>query len=846
MKKIISALAVLLCFCTLASVAPAYAAINLGDVMVGDGESAYALNEDAVTVETPSAYSYKGYKTYTSADSTLMWTLPNMTEGGTTCTAVQGMNVGTTYCYVAKRNSNDTYGDVLRINMDTGAKTEMTYYASLTATTSSANNTLKHGNELSVVTVDGVNYLFSATCETVTAMTRYKIDGTALRFMGYFDMVTTSGTSVTISAMRHYKTSGGYIYFLVKRANYFYTCKIPQDATGGPASNPTKVTLYKIFTIDTRNAVFALSNSSIGTIETMDDWTNQGFGYNKSEKVLYVPIWDGITGNRNVIITYNLKDIIDAKMESTSNSEDFVHPTVTSFLLSDTSVTDFEIESCNFRTGQGTDGDLRLYYNINCNNMNKEAVYACNYKSGTGDFTPITESSGVVWTTKYYGNGGTGSVTATKHIKGIVAPLRAHAFTRTGYTFAGWYLYRQSDGKWLYFTASGGAAWYSKGSQPAGAKLALYEDKRKVSQLTAVNGDTIICYAQWTPSSTGTKSYYIQYDANGGTGTAMADTKVVYGTSTATTKSTFTRSGYTFVGWTAHRRSADQWAYKVISDLSDVWLDTGADTTSHLLKTYANGCSVAGSSSVDTDIVTFYAAWARVANGVYPSTLKKGTAFTIGGTVESDGGLYKVTASIKNSAGTVVSTASASPYSHSYNLSGLSSSFDFSALAVDTYTYTVQIQTADGSKPATHTLLTQSFTVIAPGLELKDDVAASGVYELSEKYISGFGVGMKSPQFKELFKYDVRVFDLNGNEVTDTGCIGTGYTVSCEDDSCVAILQADLNGDAMVSSVDYISLQSALKDKLELGEAPALAADVNGDGTTSAADCISMKTLLQE
>jgi len=852
MKRLISALAVLLCFCTLVSLTPAYAANSLGDVMIGDGEDSfdygnittYALNGEAVNTEQPSSYSYNGYKTYTSADSTLMWTIPNMYEGGTTCTAVQGMNVGTTYCYVAKRNSDDSYGDILRINMNTGAKTEMTYYSSLTATSSSGNNTLMHGNELSVVTVNDVNYMFAATCETKTAMTRYKIDGTALRFMGYFDMVTTSGSSVTISAMRHFKTSGGYIYFLVKRANYFYTCKIPQDATGGPASNPTKVTLYRIFTIDTRNAVFATSNSAAGTIATMDDWTNQGFGYNKSEKVLYVPIWDGITGNRNVIITYNLKDIIDAKMETTADSGDFVHPTVTSFLLSDTSVTSFEIESCNFRTGQGTDGDLRLYYNINCNNMNKEAVYASSYKSGTGDFTPLTQSSGVVWTTKYNANGGTGSITATQHIKGIVAPLRANAFTRSGYSFAGWYLHRKSDDKWLYFTTSGSASWYKKGTQPAGAKLALYEDQRKVSQLTAVNGDTVTCYAQWTPNSTGTKSFYIQYDANGGTGTAIADTKVVYGTTTATATNTFTRSGYVFTGWIAHRRSYDQWAYKVPSTLSDVWLDTGADDSAHFLKTYANGCTVAGTSSVDRDIITFYAAWARVTNGVYPTTLKKGTAFKIGGTIESDGGLYKVTAGIKNSAGTVVASASASPYASTYNLANLSASFDFSTLPVDTYTYTVQIETVNGSASTKHTLLTQAFNVIAPGLELKDDVAASGVYELNEKFIKGFGVGMQFSQFKNLFKYDVKVYDNNGNEVTDTGCIGTGYTVSCEGDSCFAILAADINGDATVSSVDYISLQSSLKDKQELSEAFSLAADLNGDGVATTADCISMKSLL--
>lgn len=852
MKKLTSLMAILLTLCTLVSSVPVFAAVK-GDDMIGDGEydydfgglNTYAINQEAVNVETPSSYSYNGYKTYTSADSTLMWTLPNTTEGGTSCTAVQGMNVGTTYCYVAKRNSNDTYADIWRINMDTGAKTEMSYYSSLTATSTSSNNTLYHANELNVVTIGGVNYMFAATCVAGPAMSRYKIDGTALRFTGFFKMVTTSGSSVTISAMRHVKTSGGYLYFLIKRANYFYTCRIPENATGGSASNPTEVTIYRIFTIDTRNAVFATSNSAAGTISTMDDWTNQGFGYNKSEKVLYVPIWDGLTGNRNVVITYNLKDIIDSKMESSADSGDFVHPTVTSFMFTDTSVTSFEIESCNFRTGQGTDGDLRLYYNINCNNMNKEAVYACNYKSGSGNFTPITQSSGVVWTTKYNANGGDGSITATKHIKGIVAPLRANEFTRTGYTFAGWYLHRKSDNKWLYFKADGGASWYVKGTQPAGAKLALYENKRSVSQLTAVNGDTITCYAQWTPNSTGTKSFYIQYDANGGTGNAIADTKVVYGTTTTTAKNTFTREGYVFTGWIAHRRSADQWAYKVASTKADIWHANGDDTTGKFLKTYSNGCTVAGTSSVDRDIVTFYAAWARVKDGVYPTSLKKGAGFTLGGTVESDGGMYSLTVSITNSSGTTISTKTVNPYAGTYNLSAISSSFDFSTLDVGSYNYKVQIETLNGSAPTQHTLLDKVFEVEANGLELKDDIAASGNYDLGEQYFKGFGAGMQTTEFKALFKYDVQVFDLDGKEVGDTGRVGTGFTVTCEGDTRTAVLMADLNGDAMVSSVDYITLQAVLKSKSEISDAAKQAADVSGDGVTTAADCLGLKTMLQ-
>ena len=51
--------------------------------------------------------------------------------------------------------------------------------------------------------------------------------------------------------------------------------------------------------------------------------------------------------------------------------------------------------------------------------------------------------------------------------------VKRKPFCKSGYTFAGWYLSRKSDGKTLYFDLEGTARWYIPGSQPDGYYAAL-------------------------------------------------------------------------------------------------------------------------------------------------------------------------------------------------------------------------------------------------------------------------------------------------------------------------------------------------------------------------------------
>lgn len=858
MKKFTSVMAVLLsvlmlipCFSaytvtalsTYANAAESAMAAIPGETTESMQRYANQLTEEESARAATKAYSYNGYKTYTLSDATLKCQVPNLTYGSYTGTAMQGMNVGTTYCYMAKRNSDDTYVGIRRYNMNTGASTTMSYYSSTSATSASACNSLGHANSLTVCTYNSVNYMYVATLWDTKAITRLKIDGTKLMLTGYFDLVDAGGTHRNASAIKYVKASGGYFYFLVKRGNSFYTCKISQSANGGSASSPTDVNIYKIFGIDTRNAVFATSNSAAGTINGIQDWTNQSFGYNKSEGVLYVPIWDSVTSSRSIILCYNIGADLATWQETTKNLSNTVFPTKTNFMITDTSVTQFEIEDVGFRTGQDSTGDLKLYFNANVSTLSKEGAYTVNYKSGSGDHTPINEGK-AVYTVKYNANGGSGTTGSTKHIRGISMQLNGNSFTRSGYSFAGWYLTRKSDGKWLYFNEAGSANWYTKGSQPEGCTLALYENKRRVSALTSVDGDTVTCYAQWTPNSTGTTTFYVQYDANGGTGTAMADTKIIYGTGANLTANTFSRSGYVFTGWTAHRRNKDQWAYKDTTNIADVWLAPSA-ATSHFLKTYADRAKLSKTTSVDADIVTLYAAWSRVASPVYPTEMEVGTAFSLGGTLESTTDFYGVIVNVKNAGGTVVASHSTTLFTDSYNLSGANASINLSTLGVGSYTYEVIGQVCDGASPRNVTVLSKTFTVVDPAkIMLTDTAQSTNNYTLDNEYFSGFATGIKGAEFKALFKYAVTVTDINGNAVADTDYIGTGYVISCGTESRIAILTYDINCDADVSTADMVSLKVMIKGS-DMPVIAQKAADGDKDGTVSTTDALSMKEILK-
>ncbi|MBQ7646392.1 MAG: InlB B-repeat-containing protein [Clostridia bacterium] len=98
----------------------------------------------------------------------------------------------------------------------------------------------------------------------------------------------------------------------------------------------------------------------------------------------------------------------------------------------------------------------------------------------------------------YVGNGNTGGTMAdTSHVNGVDSKLRKNAFTRTGYTFAGWFMQRGSDGYYLYWNATSQNSWSWAASPPSGKELCLCLDERTISSFSSSPGDTITATAQW-------------------------------------------------------------------------------------------------------------------------------------------------------------------------------------------------------------------------------------------------------------------------------------------------------------------------------------------------------------
>ncbi|MSZ87021.1 MAG: hypothetical protein F2718_05100, partial [Actinobacteria bacterium] len=117
----------------------------------------------------------------------------------------------------------------------------------------------------------------------------------------------------------------------------------------------------------------------------------------------------------------------------------------------------------------------------------------------------------------YNANGAnTGSVPATVIGSSITVSDNVGSLVRTGYTLTGWNTASNGTGTHYNFLAS----------------------------LSPSVG--LVLYAEWSGNS-----YAITFNSNGGTGT-MADSAIVAGTAKNLSANTFTRTGYSFQGWTTN------------------------------------------------------------------------------------------------------------------------------------------------------------------------------------------------------------------------------------------------------------------------------------------------------
>ena len=213
-------------------------------------------------------------------------------------------------------------------------------------------------------------------------------------------------------------------------------------------------------------------------------------------------------------------------------------------------------------------------------------------------FTLVAQWEANTFTVKFDANGGTGTTAPVTVTYGVSTPLTKNGFKNGELAFAGWIAYRTSDDKIL--TDVG---WKTQEQiEENGYPITIYKDGVKIAKTSAVDKDEIIMYAVWKK-----KIYTIQYNANGGTG-SMPQTVVTIGVSTPTEKNQFTYGTRDFKGWTAYRESDKKWYTK-----SNGWQTQKViDDKGYEKAIYKNGVSVAATSSVPEDLVTFYAQWGPI------------------------------------------------------------------------------------------------------------------------------------------------------------------------------------------------------------------------------------------
>jgi len=155
-------------------------------------------------------------------------------------------------------------------------------------------------------------------------------------------------------------------------------------------------------------------------------------------------------------------------------------------------------------------------WNTAANGSGTAYAAGATYPGNTGGATLYAQWSPNTNTVTYNANGGTGSMSNQSIATSFSANLTANAFSRTGYTFAGWNT-----------VAGGGGTSYTNG------------------QLFPMGPSSVTLYAQWNANL-----YTVTYNANGAAGGAPAPVSQPFNSSyTLSGAGSLVQTGYSFIGW---------------------------------------------------------------------------------------------------------------------------------------------------------------------------------------------------------------------------------------------------------------------------------------------------------
>ena len=199
---------------------------------------------------------------------------------------------------------------------------------------------------------------------------------------------------------------------------------------------------------------------------------------------------------------------------------------------------------------------------------------------------------------------------------GAAKNLSANQFSRTGYKFKGWST-----------SATGGV---------------VYSDKQSVNNLTTQHNVTVNLYAVWEPIT-----YTVKYHGNGATGGSMSDSTMTYDKAQNLTANGFSKTGYSFSGWSTSANGAvvytNKQSVKNLTSTSGGTINLYAvwGPISYTVKYHGNGAT--GGSMSDT-VMTYDKAANLAANKFSRTGYKfKGWSTSTNGSV-----VYSDKQSVKN------------------------------------------------------------------------------------------------------------------------------------------------------------------------------------------------------
>ena len=163
------------------------------------------------------------------------------------------------------------------------------------------------------------------------------------------------------------------------------------------------------------------------------------------------------------------------------------------------------------------------------------------YPESGGPTTLYAKWTAITYSIKYNANGGSGTMANSSHTYGVAKNLTANAFSKTGYSFAGW------------ATSTTGTA--------------IYQNSQSVSNLSTTNGATFNLYAVWNINS-----YTISVTTQDSTkGDVVGGGTYNYGTSVTIFASA--KVGYSILYWSV-TNSAGTETNKIYSNSVTITIST--------------------------------------------------------------------------------------------------------------------------------------------------------------------------------------------------------------------------------------------------------------------------------